>query len=76
MNIEQLQKIINKSKTKNDGVYKSDGYYYVVKDNHLRFYANEYTGDIHERAFGFSVSIGNVKPYELKKKLKELLKKL
>ena len=75
MKIEIGNEIIEKSKTKKDGVYSYKGFKYAVKDNKFVLFA-DYFGNISQTAGNFNVSLGKVERYESIKELKRLLKNL
>ena len=76
MKIEIANLIIEKAKTKDDGVYSFKGFKYAVKDNHFVLFA-DYFGIIHQRAGNFNAVIGKIEErYNIVKELKRLLKVL
>ena len=76
MNIKQddLNKIKEKAKTRTNGIYSANGFYYVVKDNKVLYLGQKATGEIAQIVYGFISPIGEVKSYNVKEKLRELLK--
>ncbi len=69
---DELNKMIDNAKDKKDGIYAYQGhYYYVVQKNNVTYLGNRITGEVFQLYFGL-VSLGNVKTWELKNKLKEL----
>ena len=72
MKQDELQVMIDRAKTKNDGIYSHLGIKYVVKNNRLRFLYQCDT--IYQFESGFLITIGKSK-YDSNKKLKELLAK-
>jgi len=75
-NTENLQLIIDKAKTKNDGYYNFRGICYRVSNNYVTHII--VNGDILEKCYGFYSVIGHYKDYKSEgvKKLKEMLKNL
>ena len=78
MNIEIHIALIEKSKTKKNGVYSYKNNFYMVKDRRLAGYC-DYFGNVFECVYGFNVSKGKAKDRfngrdMLKKYLKELTK--
>lgn len=76
MKNEELDKLIEKAKTKEDGVYAAFGmYYYGVKDNYLHLIGNRYTGEVLQLAYGFLCVVAPCNnKLKLKTELKERLK--
>lgn len=71
-----LNKILERSKGKNDGVYSASPYYYSVKNGCPEFFGCKYSGQIHQFSHGFLVSLGRHEPYyKVKDKIKELAKR-
>jgi|GEM_PF-2943066 len=69
-----LNEIIERAKTKKDGIYSFKGFKYAVKDNRFVLFA-DYFGNLYQRAGNFNASIGKVeKRYNIIKELKRLLK--
>jgi len=56
MKIDDANLIIDKAKTKKNGVYSFRGYMYVVKDNSFVGFS-DYFGNIYQRAGNFNVSL-------------------
>jgi len=76
MKIEITNQIIEKAKTKKDGVYSFKGFKYAVKDNNFVLFA-DYFGNLYQRAGNFNASLGKVKEkYNKTKELKRLLKEI
>ena len=73
MKSEHLEKLVEKSKDKEDGTYAAFGrYYYVVKDNMLHLIGDRIHGELLQFSYGFLVTLGKVESYKVKVKLKEL----
>jgi len=66
---DNLKAIIEKSKTKNDGVYTFRGVTYRVVNGFARFFASD--REVVERCYGFNVVIGEYKG-DAKKALKSI----
>lgn len=75
MKVCELNKMIDLAKNRNDGVFSKGGYYYAVKDKSIYLIGSKITGEIVQPAYGFVANIGKVKAYEVRDKLKELLRK-
>jgi hypothetical protein len=73
MKIDELNKLIEKSKNKNNGVYIKSCYYYAVKDGCLRLIGNRISGELQQFCYGFLVNIGSIEGYKMQKELKRLL---
>ncbi len=75
MKQEQLNEIIKKSKTKNNGVYSHKGILYAVKSKFPVLFA--YSGSIKQFSTGFLIILGkDINPWDYKKELKRLLEKI
>ena len=74
MKPEQLNEIIKKSKTKNNGVYSHKGILYAVKSKFPVLFA--YGGSIKQLSSGFLVVLGDVHYWDYKKELRKLLQKI
>lgn len=75
MKIDVHNVLIDKAKTRKDGVYSYQGFLYVVKNNSFVAYA-DYFGTISSIHGVFHFEIGKVERYDRKKTLQEYLKKL
>lgn len=75
MKIEEHNTLINKAKTRKDGVYSYNTYLYVVKNNAFIAYS-DYFGNISSIQGVFHYQIGKVESYDRKKKLIEYLRNL
>ena len=73
MTIDEANLLIDKAKTRKDGVYSFRSFYWVVKSNKFVAYSNCF-GECYQRMGSFVVSIGKVERYEAKKKLIEWLR--
>jgi len=71
MKIEMHNTLIQKAKTRKDGIYTYQGVFYVVKKGCFWAYA-DYSGEIQEIFGVFHHYIGKVERWERKNKLKEL----
>jgi hypothetical protein len=70
---DDLQRVLDKAKTKKDGVYSYNNMPYFVKDNSLRL-IGEYN-KVYEWSYGFLVSLGTIENhYKLKDEIKRLSK--
>lgn len=72
MKPEVINEIIEKSKTKNDGIYSHKGIDYRVSSNIVKFLSDGWK--IYELCYGFLVEIYDQKGFHrtnLKKKMKE-----
>ena len=74
MLIEELKYIIEKSKTKKDGIYLKSPYFYYVKNNKPVLFANKISGVIEQFCYGFLSTLGKVEVYNIKNELKRLSK--
>ena len=70
-----LNEMIERAKTKKDGIYQYKSNYYGIYNNSIFAYSN-YLGEICERSFGFSVARGKVERYKIKEILRGYLKQL
>jgi len=73
-----LQKLIENAKTKKDGIFKCDGYYYVVKHSTVMFIgqinASGCDCKVWSFTYGFLVELEEVKcTAQLKKQLQTLM---
>jgi len=73
MTIEESNLLIDKAKTRGNGIYSFRNYLYAVKDNNFVAFAN-YSGECYQRMGSFNVLIGKVERYNRKKKLTEWLR--
>lgn len=74
IHVDVYNLMVEKAKTKKDGVYSLKGNYYLVVDKHLAGYS-DYFGNVCEMAYGFSVSKGKAKDrWEARDVLKGYLK--
>lgn len=73
MRIDEINILIEKAKTRKDGVYSFRGFLWVVKDNNFIAFANYY-GECFARFGSFITSIGKVDHYDRKEKLIKWLK--
>jgi len=73
MKQSMLNKIIEKAKTKKDGVYSVGGNKYVCINHQVVAYADDY-GNISQRVCGFSVSSGRVERYKIGETLRSLMR--
>lgn len=74
MEINLYNEIVNKCKTKADGVYSYKKHFYLVYERNLRCYS-DYFGNVFEVAFGFNVSRGKCNDrFESRDLLKKYLK--
>ena len=73
MKIALWNKLVDKAKSKNDGVYSYQGIKYAVKKGNIGFYWEN--GVVYQTYGIFSVKIGKCQSYESFKKIKELYKK-
>lgn len=77
MQQDDLNKIIEKSKAKKNGIYVYGSYYYCVIDTHCRLLGEKPTGKIYQFAYGFLSPLGSCEPwYKIKDELKRLMKDL
>lgn len=77
MTTEELNKLIEKAKTRKDGVYSFRGYYWAVKNKQFIAFVNP-KGQLLQRSGNFNVQIGQFSTdykWERRDKLKEWLKK-
>ena len=75
MKQQDLNQMIERAKTKKNGVYPyKTYYYYLVIDGQVSAWS-DFLGEIHERSYGFNVSKGKAKDrFEAKEILKGYLK--
>jgi hypothetical protein len=73
MTIAERNLLIDKAKSKKDGVYMCIPYMYVVKNNSLIAYS-DYFGVCYSCHGYFNVQIGKVERYDRKKALTKYLK--
>lgn len=73
MEISIHNNLIDKSKTRKDGVYQYKGYLYLVKNNNFIAYA-DYFGNLNTVHGVFHHTHGKCERYDRKKKLLEYLK--
>ena len=73
MTIDDTNILIEKAKTRKDGVYSFKGYLWVVKNNKFVAFA-DYYGNCYQRFGAFNASIGKVDHYDRKQKLIEWLR--
>jgi len=73
MTITERNLLIDKAKTRKDGVYSYQQYLYVVNDNGLIAFS-DYHGNCYSCYGAFNVSIGKVERYNRRKELGKLLK--
>jgi len=72
MREETLDRIIERAKSRKDGIFVLDCIHYAVKDGRVLF-LNDFD-EIFQLSHGFLVSLGKVDRYKVRKKLQELLK--
>jgi len=75
MTIPEHNQLVEKAKTRKDGVYTLGNYMYVVKNNGFRAYS-DYSGNISSVHGVWHMQIGKVERYDRRKKLLEYLKGL
>lgn len=73
MTIDDTNILIEKAKTRKDGVYSFKGYLWVVKNNKFVAFADNY-GNCYQRFGAFNASIGKVDRYKRKQILSNWLK--
>ena len=73
MTIDDTNILIEKAKTRKDGVYSFKGYLWVVKNNKFVAFADNY-GNCYQRFCAFNASIGKVDRYKRKQILSNWLK--
>ena len=73
MTIDDTNILIEKAKTRKDGVYSFKGYLWVVKNNKFVAFADNY-GNCYQRFGVFNASIGKVDRYKRKQILSNWLK--
>lgn len=73
MKLELLERIIDRAKTRKDGVYVYDCIKYAVKSYRLLFLID--FNEVFQFSNGFLVSIGKVDRFNGRSKLKELMSK-
>lgn len=73
MTISDYNILIDKAKTRKDGVYSYQTYLYVVKNNHFIAFA-DYSGNCYACHGVFTQGIGKVERYDRKKKLSDYLR--
>ena len=66
-------KLIEKAKTRKDGVYSHSPYLYVVKDHKFIAYS-DFHGNVFRALYGFTTQIGKVDRHDRRNKLLEFLK--
>lgn len=71
MKIDEHNVLIDKAKTRKDGVYTYRGYDFVVKNNNFIGYS-DYFGNIYQISYSFHVSLGKVERLNRKDELKRL----
>lgn len=71
-----LQKLIEKSKEKSDGIYSMKPYKYVVKNKSLVLVGNIWNGEVSQFCFGFLSKLGRVERHKLDNELKRLLQQI
>jgi hypothetical protein len=72
---DKLNTIIEKAKTKKDGVYSHNGTAYLVINNHIRAFTSY--PNVYELVYGFSVNIGTYKEcWDDKKTLKIIFSRI
>lgn len=75
VNRKKFDKIMERSKTKSDGVYSCGGISYYVKNNHPVLFVDY--RDVIQFSYGFLVKLGTIENYwDAKKHLKKLAEKL
>lgn len=74
MQISIAEILHNKAKEKKDGIYDHKPFTYVVKGNKFIAFANRFSGECYRHFGSFNVKICKVERYEIRNKLKELLK--
>lgn len=76
MHIDVYNALVDKAKTKKDGVYSYRGMYYAVKNCRLVGHC-DYYGNVFENAYGFNVVKGKARnKYEGRDVLKSYLTQL
>jgi len=75
MKIQERNQLIEKAKTRKDGVYSYHGFLYIVKNNNFIAYATP-IGNCFACIGVFDALIGTVKSYNRKKELLKYLKKI
>ena len=73
MKQELLEKIVERSKSRKDGIYVFDCVKYVVSNGQLMFLID--FNKVFQYAYGFLVDIGTVERFKGRAKLKELMTK-
>jgi len=73
MTIDERNTLIEKAKTRKDGVYSYRTYLYVVKNNNLIGFS-DYFGDCYSCHGAFNFTIGKCEKYERKQKLTQWLR--
>ncbi len=73
MTTDETNILIDKAKTRKDGVYSYKGFLYVVKDNKFLAFSTRF-GECFQRGGGFNISIGRVERYKRKEALIKWLK--
>lgn len=74
MKVSIMNILKEKAKTRKDGIYSYKGYMWVVRNNKFVAFADR-LGNCYEVFGSFTVSMGKVKSYERKDRLKDWLKK-
>jgi len=72
MKQELLDKIIERSRTRKDGIYTLDCIKYSVRNGHLMFFID--FNEVFQFSQGFIVSLGKIDCYKGRSKLKELMR--
>ncbi len=75
MTVPEHNILVEKAKSKNDGVYSWNNYLYVVKSSNFIAYS-DYSGNISSVHGVFHMGIGKVERYDRRKKLVEYLRSL
>jgi len=76
MKIEETNLLVDKAKTKKDGIYSFKSFKYVVKNGRFILFS-DYFGNIYQRVGNFNVFLGKVKErYEIIKELRKLQKEV
>jgi len=73
--ISETNILIEKAKTRKDGVYTFRSYLWVVKDAKFIAFSNMY-GECYQRFGSFNTNIGKVGIYDRKQRLLEWLRQL
>lgn len=79
MKTDEINLLIEKAKTRKDGVYSFRGYFWAVKNNQFIAFVTP-KGEVLERFGGFNIQIGDLRSleytWERKAKFKKWLKSL